>query len=418
MRWLWQHGSASASERVVAMESGVPAMMRLLPAAGLLTAAAARGEQAAGITGAADGIAETVAEPMRRNAALPHLLPPEWSRPVRTAAAEHLGLSFALTHASLAIGKQGGGDADGAASGESALSLRWHLPVFRQPDGPVLAARVRMRQRWSDAAPSTMGSADGLLWRLVDGFTDRGWELPEFYVEDRLPWKGWLLRLGQMAPDDLLDDHPLRSARRSFLNQAFSSSPAVGFPGTGGGAALRWEGDGGWDVTATASNMQSSNIGDDGRWRLGATELFQGLQFGRDIGTDARLQILLWRTDGLASEGTGADRGVSLTVSRDGGGGTSGFARLAFAEGGTAAVRVFGAAGISRPAGRAGQWGLALAAGRAAVGDDDWQGAAEGFWRQRLAADCFLTGFAQAMVGDGVTRGWVAAGGVRLTLEF
>ena len=130
------------------------------------------------------------------------------------------------------------------------------------------------------------------------------------------------------------------------------------------------------------------------------------------------MQLLLWRTDGLESEGGGADRGVSLTFSRTAGGGTARFARLAWADGGTAAVKLFAAAGLSGPAGRSGQWGVGLAAGRAAARESDWQGTAEAFWRWRLAADCHVTGFVQGTAGDGVAQGWLAGGGVRMTCEF
>jgi hypothetical protein len=370
--------------------------------------------------GSADGIGGEIAEKQRLfRGTGRHLIPGDWSAMAGKTLGERLRMKFALTYDALGLGTLGD-RASGAASGDVALSLRWQLLAEQRRAPLALSWRLRHRHAYSEEAPSAVEGGRGLLWRLVDGFNDRGLEVPELYLEQQYFRKRMLLRWGQMAPDDLLDDHPLRSAKKQFLNQAFSSSPAVGFPGSGLGLMGRWHFREEADVTVSASNVQTGNLDDGARWRLESDALFQGVQGGWNFGDGQRLQLLVWRTDGLAEESLEADRGVSLTWSRVTDGDARWFGRVAVADGGTVAATKFGAAGVSFRGRESDRWGVGISAGEDGHRGRGWQVAGESFYRWQLTPDLQVTGFAQAAAGDDVSagRGWLLAAGVRTGLRF
>ena len=399
---------------LVMMTGGIPLRGADVPAGGVDAGGVAVAE------GSADGIGGELAEKQRLfRGPGRHLIPEDWSEAAGKTLGERLRMKFALTYDALGLGTLGEG-ASGAASGDVALSLRWQLLAEQRRAPLALSWRLRNRHAYSDDAPSVVEGGRGLLWRLVDGFNDRGLEVPELYLEQQYLRKRMLLRWGQMAPDDLLDDHPLRSAKKQLLNQAFSSSPAVGFPGSGLGLMGRWHFREVADVTLSASNVQTGNLDDGARWRLESDALFQGVQGGWNFGDGQRLQLLVWRTDGLAVESLEADHGVSLTWSRVTDGGTRWFGRVAVADGGTVAATKFGAAGVSFRGRESDRWGVGISAGEDEHRSRDWQVAGESFYRWQLTPDLQVTGFAQAAAGDDVSagRGWLLAAGVRTGLRF
>ena len=179
--------------------------------------------------GSLDGIAGEISRSDNISSSRgPRILPDAW-RSAGHSLAERLHLKFALSYDALAIGTLADGTR-GAASADAALSVRWQALPESSRWPLALSVRIRDRHAFTDGPPSAVASGQGLLWRLVDGFNNNGFEIPELVPEQHLLQNRLLLRWGQMGADELLDDHPLRSAKQSFLNQAFSSSPATGFP--------------------------------------------------------------------------------------------------------------------------------------------------------------------------------------------
>ncbi len=371
--------------------------------------------------GSLDGIAGEISQGDAISSSRgPHILPDEWRNAARHTLTERLHLKFALSYDALAIGTLDQGTR-GAASADTALSIRWQALPESSRCPLALAFRIRDRHAFTERPPSAIASGQNLLWRPVDGFNDNGFEIPELFLEQHLLQKRLLLRWGQMAADELLDDHPLRSAKQSFLNQAFSSSPATGFPGTGLGLAARWLFHQSADLTITASNVQSSNVSDDGRWLLRSESLFQGLQAGWNFHHGQRLQALAWRTDGLPGESSSADRGLSLTWSlTNPTSDTRWFARAAFADGGTASATHFAALGTSFNVRSRDRLGFAISLGRNTLSNTNWQSAAESFYRWQLTKDVQITAFSQLITGHHVAQnnGWLATAGLRLGCRF
>ncbi len=339
-------------------------------------------------------------------------------------AAEKLRLEMALSYDALAMGALNDSQEWGSASGDLSLSIRWQV-IKRERSLPLtLAARVRDRHAIGGRSPTELRRETNALWGYADGFTGAGFEVPEIYFEERLFKDRLLLRYGQMAPDDLLDDHRLRSAKRSFLNQAFASSPAVGFPGAGLGFAARWTSPKGWDLTGTLSNLESSNVDEKADWGLNADALFAGLQLGMDYtgwrGQAGRLQVLLWNGDGLEDEGLTASRGTSVTLEQVFCRKTRGFLRYAWSDGDLAPVAHLFAAGVAWDRTEFDHLGLAVATGEPSRVEGHRQTSLEIFYRHQVNANIVITPDLQMAFGNqlGGDPDWLVIAGLRIGVSF
>lgn len=342
----------------------------------------------------------------------------------RTAWMQALGLDLAFTYDALSMGALAEDAGWGGASGDATLNLRWQINADTNPQPFSLNLRARHRHAYSELAPSELRTETGLLWGLVDGFTDADFQLPEFYLEHRLFEQRLTFRYGQMTIDDLLDGHQLRSAKRSFMNQAFSSSPGVGFPGSDLGFVGRWQSRNAWDLTLGVSHVDASNLNEATTWRLLGEALFQGLQFGRDFsgwrGRDARLQLLAWRSDALPEREVPAGRGLSVTVEQDWAGRQRSFLRYAWADGQAAVTQHFAAAGMAVDLRRFDRLGLSVGGGSASEAHGGWQGVVELFYRRQIGRYLRIAPDVQLVFGDGGKTGGgsYVVGGLRAGLSF
>ncbi len=338
--------------------------------------------------------------------------------------ATSLRLDLALTYHALALGTASAHDTSGATAGEVALNARWR--VFPGERFPLsIFSRLRHRHAFADTdSPSDLRRETGALWGFADGFTDAGFEIPDLYFENRFFDERLLVRYGQMTPDDLLDDHRLRSGKRSFLNQAFAASPAVGFPGSGMGLALRWNTPRRFDFTALISNLESSNVDEGVEWRFDADALFAGLQGGWNFtgwqNRPARLQLLLWNGDGLEDEGLTASSGASLTFEQEFSGRLRAFVRYAKSEGNLPPVSHLFALGFTTPLHESGRVGAALAFAEGSGPDKPHQNVLELFYRWQPRSNILITPDFQILQGDGLVEGarWIVLGGLRIGITF
>lgn len=342
----------------------------------------------------------------------------------RTAWMEALRLDIALSYDSLAMGALGRDDGWGASSGDGTLNLRWQINADTSKAPLSLNLRMRHRHAYSDLAPSQLRKETGALWGHVDGFTNAGFQVPEIFLEDQFFDQRLTLRYGQMTIDDLLDGHQLRSAKRSFMNQAFSSSPAVGFPGSDLGLVVRWESKAGWDLTLGASHLDSTNLSESAEWNFRGGALFTAAQLGYNFkGWDdkpARVQLLGWDSDAMPEFDIQSGRGTSLTFEQQLAGRAHTFFRYAWADGEAAVTDHFAAVGVAFDLRQSDRLGVAIAAGSSSTNSSKREGVIECFYRRQIGKSLFITPDVQFVAGDGIGghADWIVIGGVRVGFTF
>lgn len=207
-------------------------------------------------------------------------------------------------------------------AGDFSLSGRWLIAgeKFRKPI--YLTFRLRDRRAYSEYAPSEIRGQTDLLWGTVNGFTNAGFQVPDLYLDQRLFDDKMALRYGQFSIDNFVDKHALRSAKRFFLNQAFSDNPTVNFPSYGAGLTAYLKPDSRWEFTAGISNIQGVEGEEQVDFRLDSDALFGTVQAAynfKGIGDrDIRLQVMGWGGDENSVDEYDGGTGMSVTLEHGG----------------------------------------------------------------------------------------------------
>jgi hypothetical protein len=204
---------------------------------------------------------------------------PEWWQrwgDKRDGLFERVGLDFGANYHAVGLVAFGRGDPDTGFGGDFTLNGTWHLGGDRWNLPLDLRFRVRDRHAFGDVPPSAIAGETGALWGLVDGFSDAGFEIPDFQLVQRIPDRGVEIRYGQMVIESQFDRHALRSSKQAFLNRAFSSNPAVAFPRFGVGMTLHKKVRPGIRLHGRRFLGAGHHERDPGGLRLGIRGLLQG----------------------------------------------------------------------------------------------------------------------------------------------
>lgn len=313
----------------------------------------------------------------------------------------------------------------GASSGEVSFSARWLLFGQKYKRPFYLSFRLRDRHAYSDHAPSEISSRAGLLWKTVDGFSDAGFQVPNFYFSQELADARLTLRYGQYSIDYFFDKHNLRSAKRYFLNYAFSNNPAVAFPGFGAGIIAQWKDAGNWDIAIGASNIQGTDPTKKVNLTLDSSALFYSVQGGYGFkgiaNQNARVQLMGWETRSNGQERLSEGRGVSLVLEQKGVSERDHFvARYAFSDGDATDVDQLFMLGWGREIKKYDHLGIGLGLGRSALDSSTWQGVGEIYYRWQATKELMITPDLQIILGEGLGDGssFQVVAGVRAGITF
>ncbi|MFK7851272.1 MAG: carbohydrate porin [Akkermansiaceae bacterium] len=345
-------------------------------------------------------------------------------RETRKRFREAAALDTSLSYYTLGLAAVGGTELQSGFSGELSLQGVWKPGARWQDHATGLHFRMRHRHAFGDTAASSLGGEIGTFWGLTDGFSAAGFEIPDFFLEQYFERAGVLVRYGQMTVDSQFDKHQLRSSKKSFLNQAFSSNPAVGFPRSGAGVSLVKEFENGWQLAMAATNVQGSIAGEQIDYKLNSDNLFNAVQLGRDFelrnGKDARLQLLVWRSDGSEELESSAGGGVSLTYEQEISADMRAFARLAWVDGGATPVDRLLMGGVGISCSDNGLIGLGIGIGEGNVTGSGIQGVVEGFYRWQSRSGFNITPDVQIVAGNGFNSspGVRLVAGLRMGIEF
>lgn len=284
------------------------------------------------------------------------------------------------------------------------MSGRWLLfgETFKKPI--YLLFRLRDRRAYSEYSPSDIQGETDLLWGTVDGFNNSGFQIPDFYFDQELFDGDLALRYGQFSIDKFVDTHALRSAKRFFLNKAFSNNPTVSFPSYGAGFAARWRPAENWEITGGASNIQGTEEEQYVDLSLDSTALFGTLQVAYNftgIGNKAgRIQVMGWGNDGNNEEDYDVGHGASFTLQH--GGLTEGEVyalRYAQSSGDPTKTDIIIFLGYSKEIRGFDNFGLGAGAGRSSSGTG-WQTVFETFYRWQVTKELLITPDVQLILGD------------------
>ncbi|MFG0284202.1 MAG: carbohydrate porin [Phycisphaerales bacterium JB039] len=251
------------------------------------------------------------------------------------AAKTNIRLGFASTflfqQATAGPGERsaGGGDLD--------LLAKWTAIGAGTEDTGILAFAGEYRFQIGDQAPAALGSEIGTLLPTTNAFSERPPVVKELYWDQRLLGDRFRYVAGRVDPENLFGGHRLQSANLYFLNKAFSSNPAVAYPGPGFAAAAQ--------IKPVSWLYIDGGINDaNGKATMGNFEGFiedkEFLTFGEAALTPTidglgagRYRVAIWHIDARDEAGAPSDQGVTISLDQDFGESVTAFARYSHADG-------------------------------------------------------------------------------------
>jgi len=340
---------------------------------------------------------------------------------------KRLRLDIAASYNVVGLGALGGPDAVSGFSGDFTLLGTWLIAGERW--GVPLDLRFRLRDRHAiggRAASEVTSATGGVFWNLIDGFTNAGFEVPDFQFVQHFPRRDLEIRYGQMTIDSQFDRHTLRSSKQAFFNRAFSSNPAVAFPRFGAGVTVLWKPDSGWDLTLGSCSVQGTQNGSQVDFDFGSGDFFQAIQIGRDFKINdnpSRLQAMVWHSDPVDQDDLDLPEGQGVSVtfehsiqsSR-----TRIFARVAWSDGAASDADRLVAAGLGVDRRENDLFGIAAGLGRDSSGSKEWQAVVESFYRWQIGPHFQVSPEAQIIFGSGLRpdRSMRLVAGIRGQVAF
>lgn len=338
---------------------------------------------------------------------------------------EHTGFSWTAGYYSAALAVLGGNGVPTGVSGDLTVQGIW-APGRRWRDEPTeLRFRLRHRHAYFGTPASALSGEIGALWGVVDGYSNSGFEIPDFFLRQNFASAGLELRYGQMTIDSQFGGHQLASSKSYFLNQAFASNPAVAFPRFGAGLTAVKSFDNGLSIGLGTTTVQGTQNGNQVDLEFGSDDLFHALQFSYEFEDRAELRhrfiLLGWHSDAVEDAAQPGGEGVHLTYERAlDEAGSHFFSTLSWANGGAAPVDYLLTAGFGRPWREHDFFGLAAGVGRGSGSGRPLQAVVEGFYRWQPSEYLCITPDVQVLIGDDLDTGpgLRCIAGVRLTATF
>ncbi len=323
---------------------------------------------------------------------------------------DHAGFSWTAGYYSAALGVLGGNGVPTGASGDLTVQGIW-APAHRWTDNPTeLRFRLRHRHAYFGTPVSALSGEIGALWGVIDGYSNSGFEIPDFFLRHQFEAIGLELRYGQMTIDSQFGGHQLASSKSYYLNQAFASNPAVAFPRFGAGFTAVQRFDNGFSIGLGTTTVQGTQNGNQVDLEFGSDDLFHALQFAYEFEDRQelrhRLILLGWHSDSVEDAAQPEGQGVQLTYERainDEGG--QFFSTLSWSEGGAAPVDYLLTAGFGRPCRDDDFFGLAAGIGRGSGSSGSLQMVLEGFYRRQFGEHFQVTPDLQLLIGEDLTTG-------------
>ncbi len=203
-------------------------------------------------------------------------------------------------------------------------------------------------QAYTPVSPADLGGRIGSLWAVANDFSELKLSVTQLYWEQQLPGGWFAYRIGKIDQDDAFDDYRFKGVDFYFVNQAFSSNPAIALPGRGLGLLGAFDLGGGAYLLGGASDAQAqdntsgfSTLFRDGKI-FSAGELgWKGDVAGWGEG-DAHATV--WNSPSY--EGQPGGWGIASTVEQDVGANIVPFARYAYGVGEATGIRHLASLGV------------------------------------------------------------------------
>jgi hypothetical protein len=317
------------------------------------------------------------------------------------AARLRFGLAYTL---SFQAATSGPADRSGG-EGDFDLFGSWRL-IGKEggPDTGTLNLNAQHIHLLGETAPANLAENIGALWGTSDGIgSSESFPITQLYYEQHLFDDRLLAIVGKIETTNYVNTNRFADDTQYFMNRAFSSNPALNYPGAGLGAVLAWQVTESWYIGGCIADANGDET-ESGFGTIGDGEFFTAIEAGCTLDLDGlgegTYRLTLWHSDAAHSADLPEDHGLALSIDQEIGRGIVPFFRATWSDADATGIPalVAGGIGIEGPFGRDEDvFGLGLSWGASSEHEVDDQLAAEAFYRLQLAPNIQWTLGAQVI---------------------
>jgi len=319
---------------------------------------------------------------------------------------EATGLRFGMAYTlTFQAATSGPGDRSGAA-GDLDLLAAWRLVGEKDgADVGTLYANAQHIHSLGEVDPANLASEIGAVWATSDGIgSDESFPVVQFYYEQALFDDGLMFVIGKIDTSNYVNTNRYADDSLFFMNRAFSSNPALNYPGNGLGAVLAVQITDQFYIGACIAdaNGVETQTGFDS---IDQGEFFTAAEFGFTLEIDGvgdgNYRVTVWHSDEASEVELPEDFGFCLSVDQEVSSGIVPFFRYGWSDADATGIPNLVAGGVAFE-GLLGRdddvAGLGLSWGESADEAFTDQVAAEAFYRLQVTPSIQCTLGAQAIL--------------------
>ena len=227
-----------------------------------------------------------------------------------------------------------------AASGVLEFFGKWN--VFHSNEGKnpgYLGFKIKWSHKiFSDIPPTELDNEIGSLWQTTSTFNKQPFSLDQIWWQQSLFNEKVTFRIGKVDQSDFVDFYMYSSAKRFFLNEAFSKNPTIPFPDPGFMGFIKVYPSDIFYILFSLGNLNSDagefNIKSFFKERDYFTTFELNLApLAKKIGYDGNYHIVLWHSDRIEEEDIPSSRGFNINLSKSFDDKWGAFIRYGFSDG-------------------------------------------------------------------------------------
>jgi len=210
-----------------------------------------------------------------------------------------------------------------AASGVLEFFGHWNIFHSEDKKNPgFLGFKIKWSHKiFSDIPPTELDSEIGSLWQTTSTFNKQSLSLDQIWWQQSLFNEKVTFRLGKVDQSDFVDFYMYSSAKRFFLNEAFSQNPTIPFPATGFLGFITVKPNDIFYILVSLGNLRAEAGKINIKSFFKDRDYFKTLELNfaplaKKLGSDGNYHIVFWHSDKIEDEGKPSSQGFNINLSK------------------------------------------------------------------------------------------------------
>ena len=311
-----------------------------------------------------------------------------------------VGTSYSLLY-QYASKTVAGATSNDAASGVLEFFGHWNIFHSEERKNPgYLGFKIKWSHTiFSDIPPTQLDDQIGTLWQTTTTFNKQSISLDQIWWQQSFYDEKLVFRIGKVDQSNFVDFYMYSSAKRFFLNEAFSQNPTIPFPDTGFLGFIKIRPNDIFYILASLGDLNADGDSLNIKSFFKDRDYFETLELNfsplaNKLGYGGNFHITFWHSDKIEDEDIPSSRGFNINLSKVFYEQYGAFIRYGYSDGKFTDVKQLFSTGfgVSHPFNRQGHFfGVAFAVGEPAQDTLRTQYVIETLYRVQLTPIAQLT---------------------------